>query len=822
MIISMSKKKNYIKLNLTLQPNTLEGSKLLTITMIDYSETLIEDQLKNITQSIFNNFEDILIKTVPLTKNCESIIIDSNINVVFDFWAAWKIADIGDELVSELKMDGDPHIVGTKLNYKYFKKYALTAIVEEVNSFVQEGNEDDNNEWNYKYKVIFQNGQSETLNCVFVSCENGSKTWVSAENDINDKIGIAKLQELSQRKLIILTSMKNYIEKNIEFSNMLKTYIVNEAIKNPNNYLNIDETINDLDNIHNNMNSEENPEFILSILGKCIQENGTQTYISKTKDKKINDIDLSSIQSFISFGKEKKYEIHFDFGEEENNKIINNEDKRNNFLKFWKEKIARELKINQNNIILTNVNYGSVSVDATIVNEPKEKNNLLLTLKGKKNIKNVKEKPIFEVLQISPEILDSEGDRKKGWGINEKRGGEDYIPPLDGWFGIGLKVKGKYDNGDDSWLDYKNRKGEFAIAYLGINNFLNEKDIIIGDLNNISRDINEQTSSYINERIYIDEDNLRKSSKYIQCGEGICLFQNPKYAENYAGIVDLYGYRIKIMLMCRVNSEKIRQPKNCPECWILNPTSDEVRPYRILIKVFENSPLTWSSNNEIIVSVSPIKYIISAIKTDNESFYKLEKDKRFGAYLTINKQKIEKEFFAIRLYSSNYYVFINEYLRSEKILDKIKRNGKDMQGFSESEINSWVHCLYLALRNNKNVRNGTVVYRGISKYRFPSEIGIGSKFYIREFVSTSLKKKIAEQFMNYNNNKIGGTLMKITIKNNGVNGHPNYCYHIKGISCYKEEDEILISAHCYYSVTNIERTGHFDYVNITCEGFLLE
>ena len=615
---------------------------------------------------------------------------------------------------------------------------------------------------------------------------------------------------------------KNYIEKNIEFSNMLKTYIVNEAIKNPNNYLNIDETINDLDNIHNNMNSEENPEFILSILGKCIQENGTQTYISKTKDKKINDIDLSSIQSFISFGKEKKYEIHFDFGEEENNKIINNEDKRNNFLKFWKEEIARELKINQNNIILTNVNYGSVSVDATIVNEPKEKNNLLLTLKGKKNIKNVKEKPIFEVLQISPEILDTEGDRNKGWGINEKRGGEDYIPPLDGWFGIGLKVKGKYDNGDDSWLDYKNRKGEFAIAYLGINNFLNEKDIIIGDLNNISRDINEQTSSYINERIYIDEDNLRKSSKYIQCGEGICLFQNPKYAENYAGIVDLYGYRIKIMLMCRVNSEKIRQPKNCPECWILNPTSDEVRPYRILIKVFENSPLTWSSNNEIIVSVSPIKYIISAIKTDNESFYKLEKDKRFGAYLTINKQKIEKEFFAIRLYSSNYYVFINEYLRSEKILDKIKKNGKDMLGFSESEINSWVHCLYLALRNNKNVRNGTVVYRGISKYRFPSEIGIGSKFYIREFVSTSLKKKIAEQFMNYNNNKIGGTLMKITIKNNGVNGHPNYCYHIKGISCYKEEDEILISAHCYYSVTNIERTGHFDYVNITCEGFLLE
>ena len=156
-----AQKKNYIKLKLTLQPNTLEGSKLLTIAIIDYSETLIEEQLKNIIQSIFNNFEDILIKTVPLTKNCESIIIDSNINLVFDFWATWKIADIGDELVSELRMNGDPQLVGTKLNYKYFKKYPLTAIVEEANSFVQEGKEDDNNEWNYKLKSFSKMGKAK-------------------------------------------------------------------------------------------------------------------------------------------------------------------------------------------------------------------------------------------------------------------------------------------------------------------------------------------------------------------------------------------------------------------------------------------------------------------------------------------------------------------------------------------------------------------------------------------------------------------------------------------------------------------------------------
>ena len=48
--------KNFIKLIFTLQPNTLEGSKLLTITMIDYSEILNEDQIKLITDTIFKKF----------------------------------------------------------------------------------------------------------------------------------------------------------------------------------------------------------------------------------------------------------------------------------------------------------------------------------------------------------------------------------------------------------------------------------------------------------------------------------------------------------------------------------------------------------------------------------------------------------------------------------------------------------------------------------------------------------------------------------------------------------------------------------------------
>ena len=87
----------------------------------------------------------------------------------------------------------------------------------------------------------------------------------------------------------------------------------------------------------------------------------------------------------------------------------------------------------------------------------------------------------------------------------------------------------------------------------------------------------------ISSKLYQNELDLKKN-KTSTCGEGVCLFQNPEYAENCAGIINLYGYNIKIILMCRVNPKKIRQPENFKDCWILNPTPEEIRPYRILMK----------------------------------------------------------------------------------------------------------------------------------------------------------------------------------------------------------------------------------------------
>ena len=42
------------------------------------------------------------------------------------------------------------------------------------------------------------------------------------------------------------------------------------------------------------------------------------------------------------------------------------------------------------------------------------------------------------------------------------------------------------------------------------------------------------------------------------------------------------GY--KCVFMCRVNPKLLRQPKKKPDYWVVSGTSNDIRPYRLLIK----------------------------------------------------------------------------------------------------------------------------------------------------------------------------------------------------------------------------------------------
>ena len=604
---------------------------------------------------------------------------------------------------------------------------------------------------------------------------------------------------------------KKYIEDTIDFSRALNNFVVIEKRKKPNNFIDINKTLKDFKDYSSTLNSKNHGKFILALLGKFLEQNGTKVNILKQKDKELDNIELSSLQALFSLGTQRKYYIHFGLGESKTYEILNNKSEQLKFLETYKEKISNILKINKDRIILKDVRFGCTQVTFSIVDQSYHEDGIIHRLKGGDVIEIEKRVMIDEQI-LSLDILDPKGDRSEGWGINERRGGEKYIPPLDGWVGIGLKVWDKYEN--NKWLDYRNNEGEYSIAYYGLCNYLNDRDMIINDLNRYVGDIRKT----ISERTFQNEDDKRTGFLWFgrkKCGGGVCLFQDPKLAECCAGIVNIYGNEYKILLMCRVNPQKIRQPVDHENFWILNPTPDEIRPYRILFKKVINSPLL---DNRLIINVSPVDYIMNAINSNDFSFYRIKRDERFAnkAFKDKRGRILEDELFILRFYSSKYYKPLNMYMFKGEVSD----------GFNRNELNSAICCLQSAIKHRMNVENGTVVYRGIT-YKFDESINVGSQFYFSTFVSTSTDKKFAQDIIRERKIEFGGegegTLMTITIQNNGTDeNHPNYCLNIEDISLSPWQKEILICSHCYFQVIKFEKKGNIDYVELVCKGYLLD
>lgn len=125
---------------------------------------------------------------------------------------------------------------------------------------------------------------------------------------------------------------KDFIEDNMEYSSMIKRYITKEKIMHPENYIDIDNTVNHLDNFSKDLNN--NNDYVLSLLGKSVENNGIEMNISKKKDENFEKIELASIQSIFTLSDKKKYELHFDFGDDENTKIIKDPQKLRNKKNF--------------------------------------------------------------------------------------------------------------------------------------------------------------------------------------------------------------------------------------------------------------------------------------------------------------------------------------------------------------------------------------------------------------------------------------------------------------------------------------------------------
>ena len=534
---------------------------------------------------------------------------------------------------------------------------------------------------------------------------------------------------------------------------------------------------------------EKEKLFILALISKVLSEKGINVGIYT--DKKNNqNLDGATLQYlFNGFTEKKKYVLQFDLEKEKNDVLLQKGDELTNFIEEWKQKISERLSIDIKELFLVNPkNKEGLCLDM-VSNEAKIEYN---KLRDFKEIKNVEEKSLIEGCQLSTDIFEPRFNNKDpNWGKGEKIGGKEYKPPK-GWFGYALKVSKKYDNGNDNWLNYSNSDGVFATAYLGLSNIYGNKD-------NLNKFLNEikipEVLKFGYEQTYKNDANIESNSKeeYQKCGNGVYLFQDPNIAENAASIIDIGGVRYKILLMCRVSPKKIRTPEGFEDCWILNPTPAEVRPYRILIKKIFQSPMSGASQNDIKVFDKSPDYFNDIIQ------------KKDTAFLSKNKSKFNNDEFVINLYTSNDYKYINNYLREGKISDNSK--------YTEDEIKSWVWCLHKALTTRKsNVNNSSTFYRGVSR-KFP-DYGVGKKFILSEFTSVSEDKNVALHFAS---NK---TLFVVRIEKNDTSHY--YCNNIGKISKYPNEKEILITSNCTFHITKkeIDTENSVEVIYLTCEGYL--
>ena len=674
------------------------------------------------------------------------------------------------------EMNNSSQLINQNFNYNNINGY-MNMFPNNINApnFYNNYNYINNNNNNYN---------NNNLNQINKNINNTSNINTNNNNSIDET------QKLIPEYETIDTEsdpVNKYIENAINYSSNIKHLIVFDKQKNPEYFINIEETLSSPGLLSKKEPSNNDYKYILCLLGKILENQGIEVGIYKDKHNS-DRIDLSAIQ-FIFSGliNRKKYRLKFSKKYNINHFVTIKGDSKfkKDFIDEWKTKITKKLDVEKKLIILTNPRNNNTYLFIDLAFNPKlgEINEeALKKLIIDKDIIECQTFPLLGGCRLSSSIFKTKFNKYYGDlnQVEKKRGGEIYIPPSD-WTAYGINVSQKFDFGNDNWLGNSNKKGEFAVAYYGINNVLN---------NSLKRE-NSLMGNHQTGKTFIKVKNIRKQGH--NCKSGAYFYNNPNFAENSSEIINIGGYEYKIMFMCRVNPSKIMQPENFKDCWILSPTPDEVRPYKILIKK-PISALAIASEEEIKICIEPPQLLYDIIKEKDESY--------FNKFNNDNNNTTKNKYDSIlREWTGIGSQRINDYLR------------KNTQSVPVKDIKSNIWCLHKAITESEsNVNNNTTVYRGI-KVKLPKNIGKGTQFYFKEFLSTSKDIETAKVFANC------GTLMHISIQNNGINGKKVYCRDIENISQFPHEKEIIFTAFCHFIVTDIKKEGTLDVIYLTCDGY---
>jgi hypothetical protein len=385
-------------------------------------------------------------------------------------------------------------------------------------------------------------------------------------------------------------SPKKLYEDMTVFGTILKKEIEEELKSNPDKFVQIDNVINN-----------EDQQFLPSaILAKSLQQNKILAVVEKdSKESKIYDIALQFLVNGMA--SEQKMVISYDFGKEQNDLIIYDEDEQKKFVEKELDKLSQALQVPKEYINICNFREGSCKYDVNIsekiakelIDDYQKENqvkkpfvdpflniddnfeNLVNKLKKMSTTNNIhiSQAPLVEAIKLNTSLFDPRGNRSSGWPVGEKRGGMEYEAPI-GWIGHGLRVSQKYDNGDDTWLGMDNSPGEWCVAYHGTS-IQFAKAILETNLKAGKAQVHELC------------DNVNPRCNLKKVGIGIYVTPRVYIAESYSDYKN-EKQKYKCIFMCRINPTKFRTCEDSnKEYWVVEPSEEDIRPYRLLIKKVE-------------------------------------------------------------------------------------------------------------------------------------------------------------------------------------------------------------------------------------------
>jgi hypothetical protein len=342
-----------------------------------------------------------------------------------------------------------------------------------------------------------------------------------------------------------------------------KQMIESEKIKEPEKFISIDSCLN----------SKDEQFFILGVLAKYLEKIGTVAVIENENvtSKENENIKSTTLLQFICNGYILKHKYIFDFSLNPNRIKQLNSDKseKNKLHTYLKKFFSKSFDVNKEDLIVTNYEKAKDLYSIILLfksdfklSKTKEEIKTLFSKQRQPELKNLaefKEECIFESIRLNKLMLDKRGNNKNNnyWGYDETRGGENYYPPV-GWWRYGLKVVNEYDDGNNDWLSYDNRPGEWCISYSGLS--INKKGT---------------EKQYQNEKDTKHDGNV---------GVGVFTSPKPELLEANTEMININGVNYKMGLMLRVNPSKIRIPQSNNNIWVIEGISEEIRPYGILLK----------------------------------------------------------------------------------------------------------------------------------------------------------------------------------------------------------------------------------------------